>query len=371
MEINSTEKEENAQKNVNELENEKLSKNDSNSIDSMIKNKNILSSNLRNSGETLFSSENKSISAEKHDKNDEQIQNIQSSIMNNNSKNNLENTKIKGLNLSSPKKVSKIPRGFRVFLERTEDFQKKRMQNMNELQRNCEDNLKKMMKEKPEITKRSRIIDKKNSKPKFLDRIKDEQMKQKQKKEKLIEKINIERAKKKEEIEKPLEFKIMKKEDKKFMKVYEAMMARQKEVKERFKIFNEVVQEYNMKECTFAPKINKVEDNNRSESDITEDKNDLNEKLVKRMYKDEIKYRNKRKEDLFKKYKPSFQPIINYNAEKLSRNWKSKLGSRNQTLDYEIKNYKNKSSDVNKKLNSSNSLKEINNFDDEYNRENE
>ena len=371
MENKSIEKEENSKKISNELENEQLGKIDSNSIDSDIKNKNILTSNLRSSEETHFSSENKSTSAEKPDKNDEQIKQIHSSLINNNPKNNNKNSKLKGLKFSTPKKPTKIPHKFNIFLERTEDFQKRKIENMNELHRNYEDNIKKIMKEKPEITQRSRIIDKKNSKQKFLDRIKEEQIKQKQRKEKLIEKINAEKAKKKEEIDKPLEFNIKPKEDKKFMKVYEAMMTRQKEVKERFKIFNEVVKEYHMKECTFAPKINKAQDNNKSDTDSSNDNNNLSEKLVKRMYNDEIKYRNKRKDDLIKKYKPSFQPKINDNADRLSRNWKMKLSSRNQTMDYEIQNCGNKIYNWNQNLNKSSSKNDINDDDYDDNNKNE
>ena len=362
MEIKSTEK---AQKIPNELETEQIAKNDSNSIDSDIKNKNILASNLHSSEETHFSSENKSTSTEKPDKNNVQKRQIHSCLINNNTKNNNKNSKLKGLKFSTPKKPTKIPHKFNIFLERTEDFQKKKIENMNELQKNYEDNIKKLMKEKPDITQRSRILDKKNSKPKFLDRVKEEQIKQKQRKEKLIEKINAEKAKKKEETDKPLEFNIKPKEDKKFMKVYEAMMTRQKETKERFKIFNEVVKEYHMKECTFAPKINKVQDNYRSESDSSTDNNNLSEKLVKRMYNDEIKYRNKRKDDLVKKYKPSFQPKINDNADRLSRNWKIKLSSKNQTMDYEMKNYGNKITNGEKRLNKSSSKNDINDSDED------
>ena len=314
MEIKSTEK---AQKISNELENEQIAKNDSNSIDSDIKNKNILASNLHSSEETHFSSENKSTSTEKPDKNNDQKRQIHSCLINNNTKNNNKNSKLKGLKFSTPKKPTKIPHKFNIFLERTEDFQKKKIENMNELQRNYEDNIKKLMKEKPDITQRSRILDKKNSKPKFLDRVKEEQIKQKQRKEKLIEKINAEKAKKKEETDKPLEFNIKPKEDKKFMKVYEAMMTRQKETKERFKIFNEVVKEYHMKECTV------------------------------------------------KKYKPSFQPKINDNADRLSRNWKIKLSSRNQTMDYEMKNYGNKITNGEKRLNKSSSKNDINDSDED------
>ena len=229
MEIKSTEKEENMENNNIEIENEQLGKNDSNSIDSISKNKNIFSSNLRGSEETHFSSDNKSISAEKPDKREDPIQYIHSTIINNNTKNNSKISKLKGLKKSSPIKEKKIPHQFHIFLERTEDFQKKKTENINQLHQNYEESIKKIMQNTPQLTKKSRLIDKRNSKPKFLDRIKDEQIKQKQRKEKLIEKINLEKLKKKEEIEKPLKFHIKQKEDKKFMKVYKIMMKREKE----------------------------------------------------------------------------------------------------------------------------------------------
>ena len=107
MEIKSTEKEENMENNNIEIENEQLGKNDSNSIDSISKNKNIFSSNLRGSEETHFSSDNKSISAEKPDKREDPIQYIHSTIINNNTKNNSKNSKLKGLKKSSPIKEKK------------------------------------------------------------------------------------------------------------------------------------------------------------------------------------------------------------------------------------------------------------------------
>ena len=270
MEIKSTEQEENIKNNTNEIENEQLGKNDSNSIDSISKNKNIFSSNLRGSEETHFSSDNKSISAEKPDKREDPIQYIHSTIINNNTKNNSKNSKLKGLKKSSPIKEKKIPH----------------------------------------------------------------------------------------------QFHIKQKEDKKFMKAYKIMLKRQNEVNERFKIFNNSVKEYTMRECTFSPKINKFEDDNDNN-----DKDDLNERIVKRMYNHEIKYRNKRKDELYKKYMPSFHPKINSNAERLSRNWKIKLSSRNQTVDYEINDEIDKLNSAIRRMNKSTYrdriIDEENNYEDE------
>ena len=326
MEIKSNEITEVKQKISKEIDNEQLCKNDSNSIDSDIKNKNTFNPKIRNSEEIPYNSDNKSTSVERPDKSDDLNQQTQSSLIDTNKNNNYQNTKLDSLKLSkSNKKNVEIPHKFYIFLERNEGFQKRQKENINELKRNVEDNIKKSMKEKPEITKKSRIIDKKNSKQKFLDRIQDEANKYKQRKEKLFERINLERAKKKEEIEKPLEFNTKLKEDKKFMKAYESMMERQKEVKNRFKVFNEVLNQYNMKECTFAPKINKH--HNKSFTESADENNEINKnnKFVKRLYNDEIKNRIKKKENLVQKYKPSFHPKINKNAESLSRNWKLKL----------------------------------------------
>ena len=329
-------------KNPIELLNDHLIKKDSTSIDSETKTKNILSSNLRNSDETRYNSDNKSISIERPEKIDDLIQPSQSSLNNNDNNiiNKSNNKKISYIKFSSPTKSTKIPNKFNLFLERNEGFQRRQKENLDELQKGYEQNIKKLMKEKPEISHKSRLIDKKNSLPKnFLDRVKEEDDKFKQRKEKLKAKINLERAKKKEEIDKPLTFNKKSLEDKKFNKIYEAMMERQKEVKDRFKIFNEVVNEYNMKECTFVPKINKYENDSQTNSDNEcENKINKNNNIIKRLYNEEIEKRNKKKENLFNKYKPSFHPKINNNAERLSRNWKSRLYKNRTIYDYAYKN---------------------------------
>jgi hypothetical protein len=329
-------------KNPIELLNDHLIKKDSTSIDSETKTKNILSSNLRNSDETRYNSDNKSISIERPEKIDDLIQPSQSSLNNNDNNiiNKSNNKKISYIKFSSPTKSTKIPNKFNLFLERNEGFQRRQKENLDELQKGYEQNIKKLMKEKPEISHKSRLIDKKNSLPKnFLDRVKEQDDKFKQRKEKLKAKINLERAKKKEEIDKPLTFNKKSLEDKKFNKIYEAMMERQKEVKDRFKIFNEVVNEYNMKECTFVPKINKYENDSQTNSDNeSENKINKNNNIIKRLYNEEIEKRNKKKENLLNKYKPSFHPKINNNAERLSRNWKSRLYKNRTIYDYAYKN---------------------------------
>ena len=365
MENKLEEKDDNSKKILFENSNDKLDKHDSISTDSELKNKNLFSSNFKNSEETRYNSDNKSI----QDKSDDLNQNIQSSLININQKNKFQKSKLDNLKFSTPQKNIKIPQKFHIFLERTEDLQRRQKENLNELQKNVEENIKKLMKEKPDITERSRIIDKKNSKTKFLERIKEQQIRIKQRKEKLKEKIDLERALKKEKIDKPLEFNKISKEDKKFMKVYEAMVERQKEVNDRFQIFNEVVNEYSMKECTFSPQINKQRNKSDDESNSNSgNEEDKKEKLVKRLYNDEIKYRNKKKENLFKKYTPSFQPKINKNSDKLSRNWKSKLTNKHNT-NYYIENKNNINLDENantERNNKSCSKRKINKESKEY-----
>ena len=127
------------------------------------------------------------------------------------------------------------------------------------------------------------------------------------------------------------------------------MMLRQKELKDKFKIFNEMVDKYDMKECTFYPKINKKNNNNESVSSKSENSSkekDNKDKVFKRLYNEEIINRNKRKENLIKKYQPSFHPKINENSNKLSLNWKSKLEIKSTTNKEYYNNY-----DINKVFN--------------------
>ncbi len=144
------------------------------------------------------------------------------------------------------------------------------------------------------------------------------------------------------------------------MKAYKIMMKREKEVKERFKVFNSVVKEYTMKDCTFAPKINKNEDGNKGDNNESNGKNDITERIIKRMYKDEIKNRIKRKDELVKKYKPCFHPKINANSGRLSRNWKAKLSKKNQSVNYEMNNDMDKLSVIKERTNKSSFKSETN-----------
>ena len=120
-------------KNPIELLNDHLIKKDSTSIDSETKTKNILSSNLRNSDETRYNSDNKSISIERPEKIDDLIQPSQSSLNNNDNNiiNKSNNKKISCIKFSSPTKSTKIPNKFNLFLERNEGFQRRQKENLD------------------------------------------------------------------------------------------------------------------------------------------------------------------------------------------------------------------------------------------------
>ena len=114
------------------------------------------------------------------------------------------------------------------------------------------------LKEKPEISQKSKeIINNKNKKENLFERMKEKERIANEKKIKLKEKINLERAKKKEEEDKPLEFKThLKPNNQKFNKVYYEMKRKNDKKKEDFKIFAEVVRQYEIRECKFQPNLN-------------------------------------------------------------------------------------------------------------------
>ena len=151
------EKNEKKEESQNKEENEIIEE-DSTSIDSETKTKNILSSNLRNSDETRYNSDNKSISIERPEKIDDLIQPSQSSLNNNDNNiiNKSNNKKISYIKFSSPTKSTKIPNKFNLFLERNEGFQRRQKENLDELQKGYEQNIKKLMKEKSKKNKKTK-----------------------------------------------------------------------------------------------------------------------------------------------------------------------------------------------------------------------
>jgi hypothetical protein len=244
---------------------------------------------------------------------------------------------------------STISLEFSSYLERVEDYKKKKEEKLNEMKRNLEENEKKTLKEKPEITKKSRNIVKKQEKNRttFLERVKVEQKKAKEKKEKLFEKIINERNKKKEEIEKPLEFNIKSnKMDKKFKKVYEEMLRKEQELKNKFNIFSEAVHQYKMKECKFQPNIDRYEDDEGNKKKKNRVKSC---EIVKRLYDDGIKDQNEKRENLKEKYKINFKPKINGNSNSLAKKWRQRVEIKKEELDKNEKNINIKNKEINAK----------------------
>ena len=137
----------------------------------------------------------------------------------------------------------------------------------------------------------------------------------------------MERAKKKEEEDKPLEFKThLKPINQKFNKIYYEMKRKNDKKKEDFKIFAEVVKQYEIRECKFQPNLNE-EDEGEGEIKIKHRK--LNScELIQRLYDNEIKNRIKKKEDLEQKYKPTFKPKINDISIEISNRRKIKLNNK-------------------------------------------
>ena len=95
-----------------------------------------------------------------------------------------------------------------------------------------------------------------------------------------------------------------------------------------------------MRECKFHPNINR---NNIDEENKKKNRKRLNScELIQRLYNDEIKSRNEKKENLKKKYKPTFKPKINGNTDILAKKWKQK----NKKEEQNIKNNNNNTVDT-------------------------
>jgi hypothetical protein len=220
------------------------------------------------------------------------------------------------------------------------EYEKKRLEKIMRLREHLKNVEIKKLKSKPEISKKSKelINNMKNNKENIIQRMKEEEKKAKQKRKYLAEKIKEERKKRKELQEKKPEYKIKKiKPDKKFNKFYTKMLENDKMKKQKFAKFTEVVKDYEMRECVFQPNLTEFDENRY--------KNLNSNKLVQRLYEEEIKKREQKKLDLEKKYKPSFKPEINNTSIELAKRFKNK--ERNSVKSRNVKNI------VDKRLNNS------------------
>ena len=255
---------------------------------------------------------NKSNSSEKQDMSEENIMTISS---------NKKYNQKKKVNSNNNQNFSK-------HYETMVEYEKRRLEKLVRLRKHFENMEIQKLKPKPEISKHSKqlIESSKNNKDSIIQRMKEEEEKTKMKRKVLADKIKEERIKRKKEQEKKPEFKVKKiKMDKKFNKFYTDMLEKDKIKKEKFAKFTEVVKDYEMSECVFQPNLTELDENKY--------KNLNSNKLIERLYDEELKKREQKKKDLEKKYKPSFKPDLTkkpINFKKYNtKNIKKNIGSRN------------------------------------------
>ena len=274
---------------------------------------------------------------------------------------------------------SNISQSFTKHYETMIEYEKRRLEKIVRLKKYLENVEIKKLKPKPEISKYSKqlIKNSQNNKDSIIQRMKDEEEKAKMKRKLLADKINEERKKRKDAQEKKPEFKIKKiKADNKFNKFYTNMIEKDKQKKEKFAKFTEVVKDYEMRECVFQPNLTEYDENKY--------KNLNSNKLIHRLYDDELKKRVQKKKDLEKKYKPSFKPNLMKNSinfiNKYIKMEKKRTESRNvfdglSGLDKRFnnsmqkrasRNYKLKTSEKNNKFNATDENLENKSVDNIY-----
>ena len=221
-------------------------------------------------------------------------------------------------------KPSKSNQNFSKHYEAMIEYEKRRLDKIVRLRKYLENIELKKLKSKPEISKYSKqlIYNSQNkAKESIIQRMKEEEEKTKQKRKALAEKIKEERVRRKVEQDKKPEFKIKKlKVDKKFNRFYTKMIEKDKIKKEKFAKFSEIVKDYEMRECVFQPNLTEFDENKY--------KNLNSDKLVNRLYDEELKKRVQKKKDLEKKYKPSFKPQLMKNSISFIKKHKNKMGKK-------------------------------------------
>ena len=260
---------------------------------------------------------NKSTSIERQDISEDYFEPLTSTKKYKNNKNIFKNEIIK-------KKSKKKSIDFTEYLSKMKEYEKKKADKILEMKKQLEKNEIKDLKPKPDISKKSKqIVNNKNKKENLFERMKEKERIANERKSKLIEQINTERAKKKEEEDKPLEFKNYSKHiNKKFSQMYYEMKKKDDQKKEQFKVFAEVIKQYETRECKFQPNLNDDEE----ETEAKPKHKKLNScELVQRLYNDELKNRIKKKENLEQKYKFSFKPHINDISTEMANRFKKRM----------------------------------------------
>ena len=294
---------------------------------------------------TSINSDNKSISLENQKlKQDVDLLYLKLSKKDNNKKdiNILNNT----MQLRK-KRICSQPKENLSYYERFINYQKKKEEKLYQMRKELEENEKKTLKEKPNISQKSiQLTYNTYANENLFKRMKEKEKIAKEKKEKLIEKINKEREKKKEEEDRPLEFNIKScKMDKKFQKIYQEMIKKDKELKVKISVFHDVVEEYKMRECSFHPQINQNFNINKENIDnnIKKGKQRLNssEFITQRLYDDDLTERKKYRENLEKKYKYNFKPKISEKSKNLAIKRKKRIELENKEERNDISNIEN------------------------------
>jgi hypothetical protein len=295
---------------------------------------------------TNTNSNNKSNSLKKH----EMKQDIDLLYVKLSKKNNKEKKEINIMNNTMQirrKKICSQPKENLSYYERFINFQKRKEDKINQMKKELEENEKRTLKVKPSISQKSiQLTYNTYTNENLFERMKENEQKAKERKVKLIEKINKEREKKKEEEDRPLEFNIKPcKMDKKFQKIYQEMIKKDKELKVKISVFHDVVEEYKMRECSFHPQINPNYNINKENIDnnIKKGKQRLNssEFITQRLYDDDLTERKKYRENLEKKYKYNFKPKISEKSKNLAIKRKKRIELENKEERNDISNIEN------------------------------
>lgn len=180
----------------------------------------------------------------------------------------------------------------------------------------------------------------------FLERMAEEEKRTKLKQEKLIERIKNERAQKVEKIEKPIDFKIKPtKIDKKFNKIYQEMIKKEEKAKEKLIAFSNLVNQYELKECVFQPNINR----NENDDNTKRKKRLSSSEITQRLYNDDLKSKQNKRESLELKYKLSFKPTIGEKSLELALKRKKRLEKKDKETGKDKDNIKMEKVDNTKK----------------------
>lgn len=242
------------------------------------------------------------------------------------------------------KNIGSQPKENLSYYERFINYQKKKEEKICQMKKELDENVKKTLKDRPNISLKSiQLTYNTYANESLFERMKEKEQKAKERKDKLIEKINKEREKKKEEEDRPLEFNIKScKMDKKFQKIYQEMVKKDKALKDKISVFHDVVEEYEMRECFFHPQINTNYNNNKENNDSNRKKGKqrLNscEAVAQRLYDDALTERKKYRENLEKKYNYIFKPKISEKSKNLATKRKKRIELENKDKKNDISN---------------------------------